>query len=282
MTYNPFIPAPLDLPSDSQGDILSNFNLINTFFGVDHVAFGNSIVAATNAAPAQITSPNHTLKTGATVTISSMTGTTPDGVTTLWPLNGNTYTITFVDGDNFTLNGTDTTDLTVYPPYDANSGDYQANTINYGYHKKTFFPQTLLSDPNLANPISSYYTKFDSDSVPQLFYQDDRLAANVVQLTQLPPVLNANGSGFKTPWGFIINMGQIKVQGSAFSMFSYPIPYTSTVFSINASLAQFVGGTIFGQKVSPAIQSLSNTMFQAATPGSGNSFTSIYYIAIGI
>src|SRR5208337_4696378 len=117
MTYNPFIPAPIDLPSDSQGDILSNFNLINQFFGVDHVAFGSSIKTATNASPCKITSPNHTLSTGATVTISSMTGTTKQGVITPWPLNGNTFTITVSDANHFTLNGTNTTNLATYPPY---------------------------------------------------------------------------------------------------------------------------------------------------------------------
>ena len=173
-------------------------------------------------------STNHGLSTGATVTISSMTGTTTQGVITPWPLNGNTYTITVTSPNRFTLNGTNTTNTTTYPPYNANSGDYQASTNNYGYHTKTFFPQPLPSDPNLANPISAYYTKFDVDKVPQFFYQDDAGAANIVQLTSLPPILNANGAGFVTPWGFIINMGQIKVQGSSFKMFSYPIPYTST------------------------------------------------------
>ena len=39
MTYNPSIPQPSDLISNSQSDILDNFSVINTDFGEDHVAF---------------------------------------------------------------------------------------------------------------------------------------------------------------------------------------------------------------------------------------------------
>ncbi len=44
MPYDPTIPAPTDLLSDSQSDIQQNFNLANEFFGTDHVNF----VAASN------------------------------------------------------------------------------------------------------------------------------------------------------------------------------------------------------------------------------------------
>jgi len=54
------------------------------------------ITGATNAANCQITSPAHGLSTGNTVTIQNVTGMTQ--------LNGNTYTITVVDANNFLLN----------------------------------------------------------------------------------------------------------------------------------------------------------------------------------
>jgi hypothetical protein len=38
MTYNPAIPAAADDPSVSQGQMLTNFTLINTYINVDHVA----------------------------------------------------------------------------------------------------------------------------------------------------------------------------------------------------------------------------------------------------
>jgi len=42
MSYNPNIPQPTDKLSKSQGQILSNFTLSNTYFGVDHSAFNAS------------------------------------------------------------------------------------------------------------------------------------------------------------------------------------------------------------------------------------------------
>jgi hypothetical protein len=37
--YLPNIPLPTDTLADSQADIKDNFTLINTYIGVDHVAF---------------------------------------------------------------------------------------------------------------------------------------------------------------------------------------------------------------------------------------------------
>lgn len=37
MTYSPNIPQPTDIPADSQGDILQNFQSLNTIFGVNHL-----------------------------------------------------------------------------------------------------------------------------------------------------------------------------------------------------------------------------------------------------
>lgn len=39
MTYSPSIPQPTDLISVSQGDLLTNFSTINTWFGVDQYPF---------------------------------------------------------------------------------------------------------------------------------------------------------------------------------------------------------------------------------------------------
>ncbi len=64
-----------------------------------------SITAATQANPGQITSAGHGRSTGDKVKISSVSGMTE--------LNGNTYTITVVDANNFTI-GVDTTGFTAY------------------------------------------------------------------------------------------------------------------------------------------------------------------------
>ena len=55
--YNPGCPLANDLPSDSQDEFLTNFERLNTIFGVDHIPFGNTIVDATRANPCVITSP---------------------------------------------------------------------------------------------------------------------------------------------------------------------------------------------------------------------------------
>lgn len=56
--------------------------------------------------PTQITSVDHNLVTGATITISDVGG--------MVQLNGNNYTVTVLDDDNFTLDGIDNTAYTAY------------------------------------------------------------------------------------------------------------------------------------------------------------------------
>lgn len=56
--------------------------------------------------PTQITSNNHGLTTGAVITIDNVGG--------MVQLNGNTYTITVIDPNNFTLNGVDNTAFGAY------------------------------------------------------------------------------------------------------------------------------------------------------------------------
>lgn len=64
-----------------------------------------SITAITNASPGQVTSPHHGLSTGMKVTFSGVGG--------MIQLNNNTYTITVVDANNFTI-GVDTTPYGTY------------------------------------------------------------------------------------------------------------------------------------------------------------------------
>ena len=65
-----------------------------------------SITNATQTNPCQITSQNHNLQNGSIIVISNVLGMTQ--------LNGNTYTITVVDANNFSLNGIDSTGYTAY------------------------------------------------------------------------------------------------------------------------------------------------------------------------
>lgn len=44
MVFNPNVPQPNDLLSDSQGDILQNFSAANTSFGINHYPFDNATI----------------------------------------------------------------------------------------------------------------------------------------------------------------------------------------------------------------------------------------------
>lgn len=80
----------------------SPWTFILFFFGT---GAKGSITAITNANPGQVTSPNHGLSNGMQVTFSGVGGMTQ--------LNGNTFTVTVVDANNFTI-GVDTTAFGVY------------------------------------------------------------------------------------------------------------------------------------------------------------------------
>ncbi len=45
MSYNPNVPQASDIPSQSQGDMLTNFQQLNTIFDVDHVPFNDATAA---------------------------------------------------------------------------------------------------------------------------------------------------------------------------------------------------------------------------------------------
>ena len=45
MSYNPNIPQASDIPSQSQGEMLTNFSQLNTVFDVDHVPFNDGTVS---------------------------------------------------------------------------------------------------------------------------------------------------------------------------------------------------------------------------------------------
>lgn len=75
-----------------------------------------TITAVTQANPAQVTSANHGLATGDVITISNVVGMTE--------LNGNTYTITVVNANAFTLNGTDSTGYSAY----VSGGNWTSST----------------------------------------------------------------------------------------------------------------------------------------------------------
>jgi|GEM_PF-1427984 len=105
-----------------------------TLFQQSPTTLTGSITAATNANPCQITSANHGLITGSVISITGVVG--------MIQLNGNTYTITVVDANNFTLNGIDSTAFGVY----ISDGTWTANN--------QFFSFTIGSVPFLSQQVT--------------------------------------------------------------------------------------------------------------------------------
>jgi hypothetical protein len=83
-----------------------------------------TITAASNATPIQITSANHGLSTGTRVTITGVTGNTA--------ANG-TWTVTVIDGNNFTLNSS------------VGNGAYVSGGA---WHATGLYQASILADPN--------------------------------------------------------------------------------------------------------------------------------------
>lgn len=166
---------------------------------------GGSISNALQTNPCQITSINHQLQTGSIITIDNVLGMTE--------LNGNTYNVTFVDSDNFTL---DNIDATVFTPYISGGTWTSNNTFSFTLfgNNQNPFPQPnfgILStqlviggiDEN-GNPIritddggavvNSYGIGSNTTTGQLLFIQQNSVGNNVyldslnVQQPAIPPL----------------------------------------------------------------------------------------------
>ena len=83
-----------------------------------------------------------------------------------------------------------------------------------GRHTKITF-NDLSANPGLAKPISSLYTKGPVGGPMNLFFQNDTLISNIVQLTGLTVTSVGNGGTaggtqyvIETPWGLRIFCGE--------------------------------------------------------------------------
>lgn len=303
MTYSPRTPQASDIPADSQSEFLTDFQLLNSIFGVDHIPFGNVITDATLANPCKITSPAHRLSTGATVTIYRMKGTNSKGQPENWSTNGNTYTITVVDSNNFTLNGVDSTG---FNPYIANSGDYTVtSSYPYGFHKKLSFKEPLSDNPGLISPQTSIYTKLLSEifSVGRenpkdlgfttkskeylnLKFQNGNTKENSTYLTgcdlkfnnkvfEGSPPISATQFAFKSPFGLIFNLGKASVLSNTTFTLDNVINYSSIHYTTVFSNEGFSTGT-----TRITALNLTNFEFTVSSLVSPN-FNSFYYLSVG-
>lgn len=237
--YEPNTPLPPDIPAESQDDFVSNFTTANDQYGVDHIPFGNSIITATSAAPTVINSPNHLLTTGDTVEVNHMYGVAEDGTITLWSISGSSFTVTVIDDDNFSLDGSDTS---LDPTYNG-TGDWNSTTPGYpyGYHKKLSFADFLRATPNLAPTKSSLFTQQvdeiigdSKEPVIDLAFQNNVTLAAIASLTNIQVFQNANGSYFTTPWGLLVQYGGAlsPTRSTDPRTFFFAKAFTSVVYTI--------------------------------------------------
>lgn len=276
VSYNTGIPQPRDIPRASQTPIFFNFKLLNDYFNVDHVPFAGIITNIEQTNPCRVISPNHTLITGNQVTFYNLSVATG-----MWQLNLNTYTITVVDQNRFTLNGVDATAFTSY----VSGGNYSSAQLLYGYHKKISLLKPFKDNLNEAGRINIYPKKIVDGT--RLFFQSQTGDANAKELTGYTLVTKeekvgdfdtALHKGIKTPQGIIINFGWTYPKTFPLVNFTFAIPFTTKVYTIIATQVTGVAGT----NVAAEITSL--TQFKAGSFFSTNEInenSSVYYMAIG-
>lgn len=136
---------------------------------------------------------------------------------------------------------------------------------NPGFHTKIQFP-TGVADPNLSSPQSSLYPKLVS-GLAELFFQNDSLATDIVQLTGLPTVTNGTQYALVTPWKLQLNFG---------SAVASPITFVADAFPAGTTIlaAQLTG--ILG--VNPRVTAVNETSLTYSV----SSGTSVYYFVLGL
>ena len=137
------------------------------------------ITNATQANPCQITSPNHSLKSGTLIYISNVQGMTE--------LNSNQYTITVVDANNFTIN-VDSTGFTAFTPNTTGiwnamptNGQFYQSGSQYAWYRfySTQYGQYLrvgiTYDDTLMNQLSTHQSTMELNAMNFWFREGGRL-----------------------------------------------------------------------------------------------------------
>jgi len=125
----------------------------------------------TNTNPCIVKSLNHGLRTGQQVYIDSVTGTTQ--------INGNTYTITYIDANNFSIDA-DQSAFTAYlggGDWLCNKNDLFPYASNYAWHR--FFATT-------TGQFITYQITYNNDQMNSLQTQYNNLTLNAVSLFVRP------------------------------------------------------------------------------------------------
>lgn len=168
----------------------------------------NVTLSGTN--PVQVTSINNNLQTGSIITVSNVLGTIE--------LNGSTYTVTVIDADNFTLDGTDSSTFSAY----VSGGSWTStNTLSFTLfgNNQNPFPQNnfgilptqlvIGGIDNNGNPfriiddgganVNSYGIGNNTTQGRLIFINNNNVGANVYlnssngQMPAVPPVSPLGG-----------------------------------------------------------------------------------------
>ncbi len=231
MSYDRNTPQPTDIPRDSQDEFVTNYDILNNIFGVNHIPFTRNITIATNASPCVITITDHKFTTGEMVQVYGLKGTNDEGQERLWSIDGDTFSITVLTVDTFSIPVDTSTENT----YLANTGNVLNTTITnyYGTHKKVSFAGASLEQGRASpivtvNPITvkrhivnnEEIPTWKLEDIPELHFQNS--TATLLRLTGFNPeilVINVQIAsepvifmdtflyGFTTPWGLKINFG---------------------------------------------------------------------------
>ncbi len=191
------------------------------------------ITAVTTANPAQVTSALHALPNGAFVTITGVVGMTE--------LNGNSYTITVVDANNFTLN----VDSTAFTPYV--SGGVWTTSAYSGTLNNHPIVRSVNNNPMVTTTLSP--TAVFPGSVPPLFPQANISRVQNILITAnvaLGNTLNVTDDGA----GNLIGEGSGTIDydtGQIFVSFTNAVPsganiqvmYSPTVMAVPLSILFF-------------------------------------------
>jgi Ubiquitin-activating enzyme E1 FCCH domain len=150
--------------------------------------------------PTQITSPNHNLTTGAIIIISNVGG--------MVQLNGNIYTITVVNANEFTLNGIDNTGFGAY----TSGGTWVSTSPNVSF---TLFGNNVNPFPQPNSGILS----------TQLVIGGIDINGNPIRIIDDGgAVLNSDGIGSNTTTGQLVFLNQNAVGNNVYLQGTNQLP----------------------------------------------------------
>lgn len=286
MEYSYSVPQKSDRHDASQDDFLNNFRSLNGQYSQNHIPLGNTVEDATRAAPCVITSTNHSLSTGDTVSFTHVQGLQQQDVYNLWNINtGGPYSITKIDDNHFSVDGTNTT---TQDPYVLNTGDWNSSAIPYGDHKLLSFPEpvsVVRSPPILDVPKAALFPNLiDNDSQnPDLAWQNFLNPSFIDQITGFQ-LLGSSTSGqcFRTPWGFNICMGVVQARLFILTPETvvYPVPFTINPYCLVGSVLG--GSQVLTLSFLPTVSPTTQFQILGSVGASSPPNVSVFYMAIGI